>query len=315
VNSISNRVLRNVVGTDLIGTLGLGNSGNGIRITAGAHSNSIGDDSPDNANTISNNGGSGIEMDNDEEPAPITNRPSGAAFFTVDNRVQNNSIYGNTGKGIDLGASANDLHDFDEGPNRRQNFPVLQNYRIIAGQACVNVFVDSDPNASSYGANGLLLEFFVADPSGQGARSVGNGDSRWTEQDYAARAFKTVCVGDAAFLGLDPSSRLTATVTDDGGNTSQFALIPGAVTAAMVSLSGRVLDATGHPIRNAVVEIGSETRKLTVSTNSFGAFRFDRVESGQVYLLTTKRRGYDFGQPRLLSVVDQMTDIEVIASP
>src|SRR5207244_1800332 len=58
--SSNNQVVGNFIGTDATGTLGRGNAGNGVLVTAGAAGNVVGGPM---GNVISGNGGNGVLLD------------------------------------------------------------------------------------------------------------------------------------------------------------------------------------------------------------------------------------------------------------
>jgi hypothetical protein len=96
------------------------------------------------------------------------------------------------------------------------------------------------------------------------------------------------------------------------GNWTASELAP---TAARVGVSGRVLSADGRAIRGVRVTLDDGTgHAMTMVTNAFGYYRFDEVQSGGTYLLNAQARGYTF-TPRVLSVSDELTDINVVALP
>ena len=83
----------NKIGTDVTGTLAVGNASHGIRLCCGAGDNAIGGALPGEANIIAFNGGSGVVV----QGLPSTD--TGA----IHNRISGNSIFENTLLGIDLG--------------------------------------------------------------------------------------------------------------------------------------------------------------------------------------------------------------------
>jgi len=122
------------------------------------------------------------------------------------NSISRNSIYANTGLGIDLApigqVNANDPDDMDSGPNQQLNFPVLLSATTtqVTGTTCAN----------------CTVEIFIAD-SGAGAYGEGKtfiGSVKATDSG----AFT------AAISGTVPGDYLTATATDNDGNTSEFSL-------------------------------------------------------------------------------------------
>jgi CSLREA domain-containing protein len=87
---------------------------------------------------------------------------------TASHRVSGNSIHSNGGLGIDLGnldVTANDPGDGDTGANGLQNFPVLSEVVIQAGQTLISGSLNSAADAT------YRIELFAnreADPSGHG---------------------------------------------------------------------------------------------------------------------------------------------------
>ena len=116
-NSTNNAVQGNTIGLNPAGTAPIPNTGTGVLLNGGP-SNLIGGLAPGAGNVISANA-TGVVV------SLGTGNPS------VGNSILSNSIFGNTGLGINLdviGASAvtpNDPGDADTGPNNVQNFPVL----------------------------------------------------------------------------------------------------------------------------------------------------------------------------------------------
>ena len=124
--------------------------------------------------------------------------------------ILGNSISGNAGpRGIDLGGdgvTANDAGDADEGPNNRQNFPVL-----TGGGGGVQGTLNSFPNAT------FRIEFFGntacdASGNGEGETFLGTTTSPPTPTGNAAIPLFAAAAGQF----------VTATATDPSNNTSEF---------------------------------------------------------------------------------------------
>lgn len=126
--------------------------------------------------------------------------------------ISRNSIYGNAGLGINLyvdgelppGVTPNDPGDTDTGPNGLLNFPVLtgSDGHVVSGTACGNCLIElfiSDNDPTGYGEG----KQFISDVKANGAGSFG------------------VPVCDE---NLNAGTKVTATATDQGGNTSEFSL-------------------------------------------------------------------------------------------
>jgi Carboxypeptidase regulatory-like domain len=97
-----------------------------------------------------------------------------------------------------------------------------------------------------------------------------------------------------------------------GGFWAFNALAP---TAAMVSVSGRVLTTNGQGIRNVTIKLtGANGVIRSATTTSFGYFRFEEIEVGQTYILEVTSKKFIFANPtRILSVQEQITNADFIA--
>ncbi|MBK7145727.1 MAG: right-handed parallel beta-helix repeat-containing protein [Xanthomonadales bacterium] len=192
-----NTIQNNYIGTNPAAAAGLGN-GFGIYIDGG------------NGNSI---GGTSVGQGN-----VIANSPQIPLLINVGqgNRILRNSIYGNSGPGIELspsGPRANDALDADLGPNQGQNYPWLRVAQAAAGVISVSGALDSAA-AGSY-----RVEFFwspVCHYSGFGAgqKFLGALDVVTNGSGHADLA---IGLADNAVSGY-----LTATATDAAGNTSEF---------------------------------------------------------------------------------------------
>ena len=107
-----------LIGTDVTGANPLGN-GNGIQIDGGSGDNTIGGTATGAGNTIAFSTGIGVDVD---------------ATAGTGNAIRLNSIFSNTGLGIDLGGDGVTLNNSagHTGPNNYQNFPVITRSRARA---------------------------------------------------------------------------------------------------------------------------------------------------------------------------------------
>jgi CSLREA domain-containing protein len=195
-----NRVEGNHIGTDVGGTAPLGNSGQGVAIVD-APSNTIGGTAAGAGNVISGNGRNGVAIIQD-----------GA----VGNLVRGNSIFSNSGLGIDLalaGVTANDPGDTDIGANDLQNFPALTSAASGGGVISLRGTLNSTPGTT------FALEFFsnsACDPSGHGEG----------ERFLESTTVMTDDDGNATFAvsltAVPPGRFVTATATNPSGSTSEF---------------------------------------------------------------------------------------------
>jgi len=196
-NCTGSFVQDNYIGTDVTGTVPLGNAWTGVVLSASGTLIS--------GNRIAFNGGAGAF------PEP------GVGVCCTRNTVLGNSIYSNADLGIDLngyGVTPNDLGDADH----LQNFPVITSATSVAGVTTIVGTLNSTPNTAFH------LEFFAnqtCDSSG-----FGEGESLLGVNDGVT----TDATGNAAFTAifnttLSSGSWVTATATnlaDTTNNTSEF---------------------------------------------------------------------------------------------
>ncbi len=101
VNSSPGTVIQgNLIGTDISGTQPLGNVSGGVVLAASVTDNSVGGTAAGAGNTIAFNGGNGVTIGDN-----VTDPSTGDA-------VLGNSIFSNTGLGIDLGNNTGLTHHF-----------------------------------------------------------------------------------------------------------------------------------------------------------------------------------------------------------
>ena len=201
IDSTGNVIEGNFIGTDASGTLAIGNGGYGVD-TSGAEL-TVGGTAAGSGNTIANNVGGGVTV-----------------WFNgaFGNRILGNSIYANSGLGIDLandGVTTNDSGDGDAGPNERQNFPVLTS-AVTDGVSTITI----NATLNSLASTTFRVEFFAsgsADPTGYGEGQRYLGFTNATTNGSGNASFSptlsaTVAVGEI----------VTSTATDPTGNTSEF---------------------------------------------------------------------------------------------
>jgi hypothetical protein len=225
--SDDNAVEGNFIGTDVSGTLDLGNGSYGVVVSNGGD-NRIGGAAAGAGNTIANNGSPGVAI----------------LKTTTGNTISRNSIFDNSGRGIDLGGdgySANDVaagdEDADGGvgiPNNLQNFPAISSAVLSGGNLNVTYSVPSTTGNSPYD---LTVEFFIADSNGQEGKTYLDNDTYPSASATLARS-ATISAGTAQV-----GDELIATATDADGNTSEFSL-PRTVSSLLLAAGGEASKAS-----------------------------------------------------------------------
>jgi len=194
-------------------------------------------------NTIAYNGSAGIVL-----------RP-GAGTGNV---IRSNSIFSNTGLGIDLmgleGVDPNDEGDSDTGPNQLQNYPLVMavpTQGSILAKALLHNTLPNEP---------FTIEFFEndsCDPSGHGEGKTPLFTTTVTSADD----------GDASMSGVTSGvTHLTATATDGSGNSSEF--------SACVALSD--FDMAPPPVTRTVP--AGSAASYTITLSALGGPFNDAVE-------------------------------------
>ncbi len=168
-------------------------------------SNTVGSNASGAANTIAFNGSNGVVVSD-----------------TTGNRILRNSVFSNGSLGIDLnsdGITPNDgAGDPDLGPNELQNFPLITRAKTSGGETTIRGRLYSSPDET------FRVRFFSNPPGGdEGKKYIGQ------------KRVTTGSDGRVSFT-FEPKKKIpvgrsvTATATDEVGNTSEFSA-PLAVTS------------------------------------------------------------------------------------
>ncbi len=211
-SSMNTFIQGNYIGTRSDGSGAVPNTGSGIYVD-GSRDFTIGGTDPGAANVLAYNGRAGVYV---------------ALGFDI--AISHNSIYSNSGLGIDLapeGVTPNDLGDTDSGPNLLQNYPSLSDVSSNGRTTTVQGTLNSKSNSV------FTLEFF----SNTGCDSTSFGEGRTY---IGSQTVSTDGIGNAAFNAVLPTGVaggqfVTATATDLVDNTSEFS-----ACRSVVSISGGV---------------------------------------------------------------------------
>ncbi len=225
------------------------------------------------------------------------NSSSGVRVSSGSVAVRGNSIFANSGLGIDLlpdGVTPNDNGDEDLGANDLQNFPILTGINSTGGATTIQGRLASRPSTI------YTLDFYGnagCDPSGNGEGQTRLGSS----------AVTTDAGGIVDFLANLPATLtsvtfVTATATDPQGNTSEFS--PCRLFASVLTVEN-ANDTGPGSLRQALLDANASPGPdlIRFSFTGSGAFviaprtPFPAV-SGSVVIDGTTQPGYA-GTPRI----------------
>ncbi len=217
-NNGGNTVEGNFIGMDLAGEVDAGNDV-GIFVRNGSSNNIIGSDLDGvddhlEGNVIAGNAGPGIIV---------------LGSDSIANQIHANSIFANGGIGIDLwgdGVTPHDPLDADAGPNRLLNAPHISLHHA-GNPSVIEGTLSSTPDST------FFVEFYATEATGadiqedliQGQRYLG-GHTVSTDSSGIVEFEISV---PAATGQMDV---ITATATDQEGNTSEFSAYPLLVTVS-----------------------------------------------------------------------------------
>jgi CSLREA domain-containing protein len=242
VNVTDNIVQGNYIGTDVDGTENsLFTQTSGIVMAGLVSDNLIGGTLPGQANLISGNDGTGIQIAQLQIPtvfdmAPVNNAVIGNSIVSNNNGtflgnpvpglgIDNLIINPGDGSTIEAGVTLNDVDDTDTGANNFMNFPVVNS----ASQNLLELAVNLDLDVADSPTNQYRVEFFAndaADPSGYGegqtflgSTIVSPGDDQNVSVAMPTGTNLTGKVLSATTTAVDGAT------TSGFGSTSEFSLV------------------------------------------------------------------------------------------
>jgi parallel beta-helix repeat protein len=269
------KIVGNVIGYDGAdpdtGAL-FGNHGDGVGLENASSDNQIGATTAGDGNTIAYNSSAGVAIYAQDPPAQNG----------VHNAIQGNSIHDNSSLGIDLGERAQLGPDFTydllgptgndsaghAGPNRYQNFPVLDSAARHGLDVTLQGALTADPNSD------YTVDFFAnraASPTGYGEGELYLGTVTVHTDASGVASFTATFHDVPAQYGV-----FTATATDLAGNTSEFSRVPDSVNHATAT----ALTSSPNPATygNAVIF----TATVTGDTASFPSGTVTFMDGNQV---------------------------------
>jgi hypothetical protein len=194
----------NLIGTQRDGVSPLGNSRSGVYIDRLAASHTVGGTTPAAANTIAFNGSDGVTVHGDARPGQ---------------RILSNSIFSNTGLGIDLaddGPTPNDPGDADAGANNLQNYPVLTSAKTSRRGTTISGTLESTPSTSTTTQTFTIQLFSNPRDTNEGRTFLGQKSVSTSVDGFVSFTFRTK-------KKVGAGQNITATATKNStGDTSEF---------------------------------------------------------------------------------------------
>ncbi len=202
---------------------------------------------------------------------------------TTGNSILSNAIYNNGGLGIDLnndGVTANDLKDIDAGANDLLNYPTVQPASFATNGSKIisyNFVLDLPANTHGY-----RLEFFkntAKDASGNGEGQVFLGGKDFTHPGTGALQFKgsfnaNQAVTTSDFIAITVTEKLSPTTF---GSTSEFS---GVANNNTVFVCTSLLDDTSAALPDMMIDENLATPISYLSTKDSSGNPVTYVISG-----------------------------------
>jgi CSLREA domain-containing protein len=344
-----NFIQGNYVGTDVSGTVAVGNGTVGVSFNV--RSNDVfGGANSGEGNLISGNGGHGVQIGNSDliqvsgnfigiaadGVTALGNGGHGIYFlataencsigvlapnviaFNSGDGIYNSSGTGNAIRGNSIysnGGLGIDLGANGVTPNDADDADKgpneLQNFPVIASVVNSSGSINLSGSLNSAPDSLFTLDFYASETCDASMNGEG--------QIYIGSAgVSTNGTGNGSFsamfsVNIPVEYLFTVTATDALGNTSEFSTCASAMpTAAGVSLSGRTLTADGRAANGIYVILTDEDGEIRQTrTNSFGRFSFSDLPAGRIYVLSIKSKTYT-SAPQVLFLTDDLDDFEIV---
>jgi hypothetical protein len=180
------------------------------------------------------------------------------------------------------------------------------------GPININVIRSGDLSGTTT-VNFSALTESSAGHAGAGDFTLNPGSVTFAPGEFI-KTFPVAITPDALVEGQETLQLVLSNPTGAGLSSPNIArlTIADLTTAAGVSVSGRVLTPGGQGLRNAVVTLtDSQGEARSVTTGSFGYFRFEDVEVGHTYAIAVQSKRFRFAT-RSVNVVDELTDVDFV---
>jgi hypothetical protein len=183
---------------------------------------------------------------------------------------------------------------------------------------------------SGVGSYQDYMIFFQAQRSGTGPV---NADIQYSTNGTTFTTFQTVNPGNGVFaaFNIDLSAvpaienqptvyfRILGTGGTGAAGTfrvDNFQVQAMGVSAASVSIGGRVTNASGYGLSGVTISLsgGTMAEPVYARTSPFGYYSFEGIEAGQTYILTVSSKRYTFNPPnRIIDAQDSVSDANFVS--
>lgn len=160
----------------------------------------------------------------------------------------------------------------------------------------------------------VVLDALAVTPGAVFAAEGPGQTVRWQGRTFFSNSFDVGAGSTEEATGANTQMSWTLSSADNWALRA-VSINSAPLTAAAVSVGGRVLTADGRAIAKARVALTSSdgTVRNAVS-NAFGYYRFTDVPSGQTYTVGVVSKTHRF-EPRLITLADELVDLDLIAGP
>lgn len=140
--------------------------------------------------------------------------------------------------------------------------------------------------------------------------TVGGFPDTWTQYTVTLSGLGTPTPGRFAFRYFVENGG------PDGSNSDYIGIdtvsYTEVISAAEVSVSGRVLTDGGQGLANAIVRLTDQSGTTRLArTGAFGYYRFDNIEAGQNVVVAVASKRYQY-LPRTVTIKDELTELDFV---
>jgi hypothetical protein len=205
------------------------------------------------------------------------------------------------------------------------NFIAVSDY-ALGGSVSFTGVSQTTPNGAFFSASGtnaapvvlvtdsvagdLVFDTLAVSPSAVFVAAGANQTERWDGQGFFGNAF------DIGAGSTEPAAAMTTmswiTSNPDNWALGAVAVKQFVITAASVSVSGRLTTPNGRAVSNARVTMtGADGAPRSAVTSPFGYYRFEGVTVGETYIFTVESKQFSFA-PQAVYIGEERSDLDFI---